>query len=439
MRDLPGAEAQTSRVYRRSALLLLTLVYVFNFVDRQVLNILAEAIKRDLALSDTQLGIVTGLAFALFYSLLGIPIARFAERADRPRLIAVALSVWSLFTLLCGAAGSFAQMLVCRLGVGIGEAGGVPPSHSLIAEFSPKARRAVALAIFSTGLPLGSFIGLGFGGVLGDALGWRRTFVAAGAPGLLIALVVLLVLKEPRRANPMPAARAAQEPLRTSLASFLGTATYRWTVAGGALQAVVLYGTGAFLAPFFLRAHGPELAALAAGLGLKANGFLGLAFGVTVGLAGAVGTFCGGWLADRFHTGSLKSYVTVPALAGWLSIPAFLLVLNARDVAAAFLALGFANAMINAYFGPMHATCQGVAGAGRRATVSAVTLVIVNLVGLGVGPPLVGMISDYAHGPMAMASKDALRLALMAISTVSLPAGLAFWRARATIDADTVS
>ncbi|MBB3957670.1 spinster family MFS transporter [Novosphingobium sediminicola] len=439
MKHRPEEAVDTSRAYRRSALLLLTLVYIFNFVDRQVLNILAEAIKHDLALSDTQLGIVTGLAFALFYSLLGVPIARFAERADRPRLIAVALSVWSLFTLLCGAAGSFAQMLICRLGVGIGEAGGVPPSHSLIAEFSPKARRAVALAIFSTGLPLGSFIGLGFGGILGDALGWRWTFVVAGAPGLLIAVVVMLVLKEPRRTFPLLTSTAPAEPLRASLASFLSTSTYRWTVAGGALQAVVLYGTGAFLAPFFLRAHGPELAALAAGLGLKANGFLGLAFGVTVGLAGAVGTFFGGWLGDRFHGASLKSYVTVPALAGWLSIPAFLVVFSSHDLATAFLALGFANAMINAYFGPMHATCQGVAGASRRATVSAVTLVIVNLVGLGLGPPLVGMISDHAHGAMAMQSKDALRLALMAISAVSLLAGLAFWRARASIDADTVS
>jgi len=439
MKHRPEEAVDTSRAYRRSALLLLTLVYIFNFVDRQVLNILAEAIQHDLALSDTQLGIVTGLAFALFYSLLGVPIARFAERADRPRLIAIALSVWSLFTLLCGAAGSFTQMLICRLGVGIGEAGGVPPSHSLIAEFSPKARRAVALAIFSTGLPLGSFIGLGFGGILGDALGWRWTFAVAGAPGLLIAVVVMLVLKEARRTFPLLTSAAPAEPLRASLASFLSTSTYRWTVAGGALQAVVLYGTGAFLAPFFLRAHGPELAALAAGLGLKANGFLGLAFGVTVGLAGAVGTFLGGWLGDRFHGASLKSYVTVPALAGWLSIPAFLVVFCAHDLATAFLALGFANAMINAYFGPMHATCQGVAGASRRATVSAVTLVIVNLVGLGLGPPLVGMISDHARNAMAMESKDALRLALVAISAVSLPAGLAFWRARASIDADTVS
>lgn len=435
---MPEEALQTTRLYRRSALLLLTLVYIFNFVDRQVLNILAEAIKHELALSDTQLGVVTGLAFALFYSLLGVPIARFAERADRPLVIAVALSVWSLFTLLCGAAGSFVQMLVCRLGVGIGEAGGVPPSHSLIAEFSPTSKRALALAIFSMGLPLGSFIGLGFGGILGDALGWRWTFVAAGAPGLLIAIVVMLVLKEPRRTHPELILQASREPLRQSLAAFLSAPTYRWTVAGGALQAVTLYGTGAFLAPFFLRAHGSELAGLANNLGLKPNGFLGLVFGVTVGLAGAGGSFLGGWLADRFHGKTLKSYVTVPALAGFLSIPAFFLAFNTRDLAVAFMALAFANAMINAYFGPMHATCQGVAGASRRATVSAVTLVIVNLVGLGLGPPLVGMISDYAHGPLGMDSKDALRLALMAISCVSLLAGLSFWRAGASIDADTL-
>lgn len=436
--DEAGEGGQYSRGYRRAALLLLTLVYVFNFVDRQVLNILAESIKQELALSDTQLGIVTGLAFALFYSLLGIPIARFAERADRPRLIAIAISVWSAFTILCGFAGSFAQMLICRLGVGVGEAGGVPPSHSLIAEFSPKARRAVALAIFSTGLPLGSFIGLGFGGILGDLVGWRMTFVLAGVPGLLIALAVLLVLKEPRRSGEKVVAEG-REAFLPSLKAFLSKRTYRWTVAGGTLQAIVIYGTGAFLAPFFLRAHGPELSALAAAAGLKANGFLGLVFGVTVGLAGAAGTFMGGWLSDRASRESLRSYVTVPAIAAWLSIPAFLLVLTAGSAIPGFLFLSIGNAMINAYLGPMHATCQGVAGASRRATVSAVTLVIINLFGLGIGPPLVGFLSDLGQSAYQLESKDALRNALMVISCVSLLAGFAFWQARRTIDVETIS
>jgi predicted MFS family arabinose efflux permease len=428
-----------SPAYQRTALLLLTLVYIFNFVDRQVLNILAQAIKVDLSLSDTQLGLVTGLAFALFYSLLGLPLARYAERGDRPGLIAVALTVWSGFTIACGFAGSFLHLLLFRLGVGVGEAGGVPPSHSLITEFTPKARRAVALAIFSTGLPLGSFIGLGFGGILGDAFGWRMTFILAGAPGLLIALAVRFLIREPRRAVPAAQRPRPTESLWASLGVILKIPTFRFTAAGGALQAVAIYGAGSFLAPFFLRAHGPEVAAMAAQIGLKGTGFLGLAFGLTVGLAGAVGAFAGGWLSDRFSGDSIKSYLTVPAIASILSIPVFLFVFKSPSVAPALVALGLGNALLNIYLGPMHATCQTVVTPRHRATVSAFVLVIVNLVGLGVGPPAVGIISDYARTSMGLADHDALRLAVMIISAVPLGAAVCFWLGRRTIDADAVS
>lgn len=428
-----------SRGYQRTALGLLTLVYVFNFVDRQVLNILAQSIKVDLSLSDTQLGLVTGLAFALFYSLLGLPLARYAERGDRPGLIAVALTVWSGFTIACGFATSFLHLLVFRLGVGVGEAGGVPPSHSLITEFTPKARRAVALAIFSTGLPLGSFIGLGFGGVLGDMFGWRMTFALAGAPGLLIALACALILREPRRAVPRAERPVVRDSLWSSLAMISRIPTFRWTAAGGALQAVVIYGTGAFLVPYFLRAHGDAVMQMAAGFGLKGTGFLGIVFGLAVGLAGAAGTFAGGWLGDRFSGASIRSYVTVPAIAAFIGVPVFIFVFQTPSVVAALVVLALGSASVNAYLGGMHATCQGLVEPRHRATVSAFVLVIVNLVGLGVGPPLVGMISDYARDVAGMADKDALRLALVIISGASLLAGAAFWRARRTIDADTVS
>ncbi len=428
-----------SKSYQRTALLLLTLVYIFNFVDRQILNILAESIKIDLSLSDTQLGLVSGLAFAVFYSLLGLPLARYAERGDRPGLIAVALTVWSGFTIACGFATSFAQLLIFRLGVGVGEAGGVPPSHSLITEFTPKARRAVALAIFSTGLPLGSFIGLGFGGILGDMFGWRMTFALAGAPGILIAIACAFILKEPRRAVKRVDRPAPTESLWSSLALITRIATFRWTAAGGALQAVVIYGTGSFLAPFFLRAHGDVVMQMAADIGLKGTGFLGIVFGLSVGLAGAVGTFSGGWLGDRFSGASIKSYVTVPAIAGLLAVPAFIFVFATNSVVAAFMALAVGSALSNSYFGGMHATCQGLVGPRHRATMSAFVLVVVNLIGLGVGPPLVGMISDYARETAGIPDQDALRLSLMIVSVVSLLAGAAFWRARRTIDADTVS
>jgi len=425
--------------YQRTALLLLTLVYIFNFVDRQVLNILAEAIKVDLSLSDTQLGLVTGLAFAVFYSLLGLPLARYAERGDRPGLIAVALTVWSGFTIACGFATSFLHLLVFRLGVGVGEAGGVPPSHSLITEFTPKAKRAVALAVFSTGLPLGSFIGLGFGGILGDAFGWRMTFALAGAPGLLIAIACALLLKEPRRTIARADRPAPTDGLWSSLALITRIPTFRWTAAGGALQAVVIYGTGAFMAPFFLRAHGDVVMQMAGDVGLKGTGFLGIVFGLTLGLAGAFGTFAGGWAGDRFRGSSIRSYVTVPAIAGFLSIPVFVFVFQTTSVTAALVALAIGSALVNSYFGGMHATCQGLVQPRHRATMSAFVLVVVNLIGLGVGPPLVGMISDYARISGGLADQEGLRLALTIVSGGSLLAGAAFWRARRTIDADTVS
>lgn len=311
----------TFKGYNNAALFLLTLVYVFNFLDRQILNILAESIKIELKFTDTQLGLVTGFAFALFYSLLGLPIARYAERGDRPILIAAALSVWSLFTIACGFATTFTHMLLARFGVGIGEAGGVPPSHSLITEFTPRNRRAVALAIFSTGLPLGSFVGLAFGGIAGDMFGWRTTFILAGAPGLLIAVCCLFILHEPRRKAKLAPRDGGDASLAATLKGFLAKRTFVWVVAAGALQAIVIYGLGAFLAPFFLRAHGPELTSLANGIGLKPTGFLGLIFGLTLGLAGAVGTFTGGWLSDRLSANSLRGYVTVPAAAAFLSIP----------------------------------------------------------------------------------------------------------------------
>lgn len=437
----PSAERQPSLVkgYNGAALFLLTLVYVFNFLDRQILNILAESIKTELKFTDTQLGLVTGFAFALFYSLLGLPIARYAERGDRPILIAAALSVWSLFTIACGFATTFTHMLLARFGVGIGEAGGVPPSHSLITEFTPKNRRALALAIFSTGLPLGSFVGFAFGGIAGDVFGWRTTFVLAGAPGLLIAIFCLLILREPRR-QAKPAPRKVGDPsLVSTLKGFLAKRTFVWVAAGGALQGVVIYGLSAFLAPFFLRAHGPELASIAASFGLKPTGFLGLAFGLTLGLAGAVGTFTGGWLSDRLSGTSLKGYVTVPAVAAFIAIPLYYWVFMTPSVALALPALAIGSALLNSYFGPMHATCQGLVGPTERATVSAFTLVIVNLVGLGIGPPLAGLLSDYGHMSLAMTSADALRLSLMIVSTILLLSGACFWRARRCIDADTVS
>lgn len=425
--------------YRRMALIILTLIYVFNFVDRQVVNILAESIKNDLALSDTQLGMITGIAFALFYSLLGLPIARFAEHGDRPKILAVAVTIWSGFTIMCGFANSFAHMLVARLGVGVGEAGGVPPSHSLITEFTPKDKRASALALYSAGLPTGALVGLALGGVIADAYGWRVAFFLAGVPGLLIALLAFVFLKEPRREIAKHAPKIERESVWTVLKRFAALRTFRWVIMGASLQGLVFYGFTSFLAPFYLRNHADELATLAAGFGLESTGFLGIALGLTMGLAGALGTFCGGWLADRVKGDTLKAYPTVPAVASLVAVPIFYALLTTASLELSLVLLAAGGALTSVYLGPTHAICQGLSTPRSRATMSALTLVIINLIGLGIGPPLVGLISDYAHNTMSLSEGAGLRMAMLAVVSTGIVAGLAFWMARRTVDADTVS
>lgn len=435
----PPVTVQFTPGYRRVALLILTLVYVFNFVDRQVVNIIAEAIKRDLLLSDTQLGLITGIAFALFYSLLGLPIARFAEHGDRPKIIAVAVAVWSAFTILCGFANSFTHMLLARLGVGIGEAGGVPPSHSLITEFTPREKRASALALYSAGLPTGALVGLALGGLVADAYGWRVAFFMAGLPGLFIALLALLVLKEPRRQATSKSAALDRQPLWSVIRQFSALPTFRWTILGAALQGMVFYGYTSFLAPFYLRNHAKGLASVAAGLGLESTGFLGLALGLTLGLAGALGTFSGGWLADRLKGETLKAYPTVPAIACLLSVPIFYILLTTASLALSLTLLAIGGALTSVYLGPTHAICQGLSSPRNRATMSALTLVIINLVGLGIGPPFVGFVSDLAHNAYGFSEGAGLRAAMLVIVSASLLSALSYWLARRTVDAETIS
>lgn len=425
--------------YRRRALILLMLIYVFNFVDRQVVNILAEPIKRDLMLSDAQLGMITGLAFAIFYSLLGLPIARYAEHGDRPRIITVSVAVWSAFTILCGFAHSFTNMLLARLGVGVGEAGCVPPTHSLITEFTPREERASAIAIYSMGLPLGSLVGLALGGIIADAFGWRAAFFAAGLPGLLFALIALGVLQEPRRRLDASKVTHDAPSLRQAMKILAAKPTYRWLIVGTSLQSMVAYGLAAFMAPFFLRVHGAELASLAGAVGLKPIGYLGIWLGVTTGLAGAIGVFAGGWLADRFGRSDLRAYPTVAALGSLLSIPAYLLVFAVPSTLLALVALIVPSAGVAAWYGPVHASNQGLVQPRMRATISAVTLVVLNLVGLGFGPPLIGMLSDKAQRSFGLTDAGGLQAALLSTTLLTYAAVFAFWRARRTIVADTIS
>lgn len=295
--------------YRRYALGLLMLIYALNMLDRQIITILAEPMKAELNLADWQIGAVSGLAFALFYSAVGLPMARFADRGDRVRLIAISLAVWSAFTAVCGLARTFPQLILARIGVGIGEAGCTPAAHSLITEFTPRAKLASALAFYSLGIPLGSLLGLAVGGLLVDAMGWRAAFIIAGLPGIGVAVIASLTLREPRRLRP----KAERAPGQTtSLAAALAELKQKpafWLIAlAAALTSFSYYGQSAFFGSVFLRNHGPVLTQLGEDLGLGPAGLAGLALGLAIGVSAGAGTLIGGKLADRAARGGVSGY-----------------------------------------------------------------------------------------------------------------------------------
>ena len=421
----------------RVAMVLLLSVYILNFLDRQIINILAEPIKQDLQLADWQLGLLTGFAFALFYALAGIPIARYAERGNRRNIISAAVVCWSGFTMLCGVAGNFVQLLFFRFGVGIGEAGGVPPAHSLITEITPRENRASALAFFHLGLPLGALFGLVFGGIILDLSGWRMAFLVAGAPGILVAILVFAFLPEPRMATGLVNVKNHQKSnFFETLAYLIRKQTFVLVLLAATCISFATYAHQAFSPAFFFRVHGPEMAEIAARFGLQAASFLGIAFGLITGAAGGFGLWLGGKLADSGSTSGLTDYCTVPAIALVVFVP----IQIGAFVSPSFVwsLIGFIPSIMLAsmWIAPMQATIQSVAPEHMRATASATVLLSMNLVGLGLGPLILGIISDVMAGSFGLATGEALRWALTIVTVIALISSLLFWRARRHIQQD---
>lgn len=430
-----------SPAYRRYALTVLLIIYILNFLDRQIVAILAEPIKHDLHLADWQLGVMTGLAFALFYTVLGIPIARYAETGHRPRIIAAAAGLWSLFTLACGFAQNFFQLVACRVGVGIGEAGCTPPAHSLITDYTPRERRASALAFYALGTPLGGLLGLALGGLIADAYGWRTAFLFAGLPGLLMALVAWTTLREPRRQLniDMAALKASRPDFKTAMAEIRSKRTF-WLIAfAAAIKAFIGYGAAAFLAPFFFRNHAAELTVLAGDVGLGLTGFLGVALGIVLGLTGAIGTWLGGYLADKYGARDLRAYVAIPAISTLMGIPFYIAGLMTNSAVFALIMFAFPPVLNTLWYGPGYAAVQGLVRPQTRATASAVLLFIINLIGLGLGPLGVGAVSDFLSGPMGLGSAEGVRWSLMIFILSGAVASGLFWLARSSIREEMVS
>lgn len=435
----PGA--LLSKRYRTYALTVLMLIYVLNFLDRQVVSILAEPIKQDLGLHDWQLGMMTGLAFAVLYTFLGLPIARIAERADRPAIIAASVAVWSGFTALCGLAQSFTHLIIARVGVGIGESGCTPPALSLISDYTPREERASAIAFYMLGSPVGSVLGLVAGGLVADAFGWRMAFIAVGLPGLLFALIAIATLAEPRRAL-----RQARQAIEDNAPSFgatlkmlLSKRAYCSIVGAVTLKSFISYGSLAFTASFFFRNHETALAEWAGMFGLKSAGLLGLLMGVTTGVTAIAGTMLGGRLADRLGARDLRAYASIPALSTLAAVPFSVAALLVGDLALALGLMLIPGLLGSMWLGPAYAAVQGLVPANSRATATAVMLFVSNLVGLGLGPLAVGLLSDAFAGAGGMGAAEGIRWALVWSSVLVFPCVWLFWTAGRTITGEMES
>jgi MFS family permease len=433
--------ASVSPGYSRYALSLLLVIYILNFLDRQIVNILAEPIKNELGLADWQLGLMSGFAFAVFYCVLGIPIARFAETRSRPAIIGTSVAVWSAFTALCGTAQNFVMLCLFRVGVGIGEAGCTPPAHSLITDYTPREKRASALSFYSMGVPLGSLIGLALGGLIADKFGWRAAFLLAGLPGLILGALAFFTLRETRsrvKADVLKA-RAAQPSFKATIKLLSLKRTF-WLIAlGAALKSFISYGQAPFLASFFLRNHPEAVASLADNFNLQSIGFLGVALGLISGVFGALSSMIGGWVSDKVSVADVRRSMIAPALAVLVSVPIFILMLSVTNAVMALTLLVIPYLLNNLWYGPVYATTQGLVPPNMRATAAAVLLFIINLIGLGLGPLFVGIASDLFATAGGMGSAEGIRWALIVTCLFGLLSFACFWMARRTIAQEMVS
>ena len=369
-------------------LAILLIAYIFNYLDRQILGILAGPIISDLHLSDTQFGILSGPPFAILYSVFGIPFAYLADRTGRSRVITAALAFWSAFTGLCGTATSFWHFFVFRMGVGIGEAGGVAPSYALIADYFEPRRRARALAIFSLGVPIGLALGTLLGAYIANAVGWRAAFFAMGAAGVLLAPILFLIVRDPVRT------RSPGAPPIGQVFPMLARKPVFWLLAFAA--------SSSSLCGYGLAVWTPSVLERSFGMGLVARGQF-LASLLLIG--GCTGVFAGGWLADRLGAIDRGWYARLPAIAWAITAPTFAIGLLAPNLVLAWLFLLVPNALNILWLGPVVTAVQHLVPNPMRATASASFLLINNLVGLGVGPFLIGRLSDalrHSYGAEAL-------------------------------------
>lgn len=402
--------------YRWYVLALLTLVYTFNFIDRQLVVILQEQIRADLSLMDWQLGLLSGFVFAIFYSVLGLPIAHLSESVGRKRVVATALAFWSLMTALSGAAQNYIHLLLLRIGVGIGEAGGSPPSHSMISDIFPRHRRAFALSIFSMGVYFGYLFAYGLGGWIAEGLGWRTTFVVLGLPGVALALFVAVTIKEPPRGmaefrenggsdEERAQAVSAKPTFRETLSVLWSRRSFRHIAMAASLQSLAGYGVGNFVPSFMMRAYEMPISEV------------GWKLALVTGFGGAFGVALSGWASDRLARRGEYWYVLFPAIAMIVTLPLTVLAFSALAPGNMFVFYIPYMILGATWLGPCLAVTHSLVGLRQRAVASAALFFIVNLVGLGLGPLAVGSLSDLLRPGFGDA--NGLRYAIISTALVA--------------------
>jgi MFS family permease len=387
-------------------LVVLVIVYTFNFIDRQIVGILAIPIKAELRLSDSQLGLMGGLAFALFYTLLGIPIARLADRVSRTWIMTVALALWSLMTAMCGLTQNFAQLFMARVGVGVGEAGGVAPAYSLICDYFPAQERARALGVYSFGIPIGAAVGIVLGGYITSLMSWRMAFFIVGLAGLMITPLLKFTVREPKRGALDPLrvdadrAAAAAAPSLLEIIAVLARKPSFWGLSLGAASASMMgYGLFFWAPSFLVRSFHLSL--------LHAS----LSFGALVLVGGLIGIWFGGALTDRYGEKRRSMYAFIPAIAFVATVPFYVAGVLSTTLWISFLVLLVPTALGLVWLGPVLAAVQHLVPGNMRATASALFLFINNLIGIGLGTALIGIVSDSMRLRFGV---ESLRYAILA-------------------------
>ncbi|MEZ5918144.1 MAG: MFS transporter [Parvularculaceae bacterium] len=419
IRLAPSDRASNMRTY---TLIMLMIAYVFNFVDRQILAILLEPIRQDLHFSDSALGFLTGFGFALFYVTLGIPLARWADRGNRRDIVALSLAVWSGMTAITGFVQSFWQLAAARIGVGVGEAGCSPAAHSMIASLYPQKERSAAMAVYALGVPLGVLVGFLVGGWANELFGWRVAFFTVGVPGIILAVLIRLTVSEPpRQVNAQAEPPLKKASLSAVIRHLASMPSFVHLAIGGSLAAFVGYAILSWMPSFLMRTHD------------MSTGDIGVTLGLIMGIAGGLGIMAGGRLADLLGKDDARWYLWIVAIAISLAFPFYFGVYFWPNAGGALWFLVIPVALGNFYQATTFAQTQSLAPVEMRATAAAILLFILNVVGLGLGPQAVGIVSDLLRPRFG---EDSLRYSLLIFSSVAVWSAYHYYRAGKFLPAD---